>query len=673
MVTGEKAFQGKSQASLIGAIMESDPPALSSLQPMTPLPLGRVVESCLEKDPEDRWQGASDLRRQLQWILAESGHPDMRQAEPSGMRRLVPWGIAALTSGLAVVLLWSQITTRPAQSVTRLTVTLPEDQRLTGEPETASIPFALSPDGSRLVYSAGRDEQTQLYVRDMDGFEERPIAGTEGATSPFFSPDNAWVGFFADGKFQKVSLAGGAPITICEAPNYMGNGVHWGANERIIFGGRAGGVGLSQVPAGGGRAEKLTTPDVERGEFAHTWPQFLPDGKSVLFTLWGGDDQGTQILSLETGEWGEILSGVLAEGAKFLPTGHLIYVRELGSDRYGRLEAVPFDLARLETVGSPIPVVDGVDASFRAGWASLSVSNTGSLVYLPARPAERSLVWVDHQGGATLAIEDRAAFELPRLSPDGSRVALGLNNQIWVYDIERGTRTRLTQESFNGSPVWTPDGARIVFNSMRSGPWNVYSKPVDGSSEAEKLLASKHPQLPCSWSPNGQVLAFRKTNPDTGSDIGMLSREGEASPFVATTSEEGAPIFSPDGRFLAYVSDESGRAEVYVQPYPATGKKLAVSVNGGLEPLWFADGHELFYRDENQVMAVDIDTSGELEVGKPRPLFEGPSTHGFLNRRNWDISPDGKRFLIIRDESKPPRELRVVLNWFEELKRIVPE
>jgi serine/threonine-protein kinase len=666
MVTGRKAFEGKSQASLITAIMSSEPPALSAHQPLAPLALDRIVETCLAKDPDDRWQHVSDVKRQLEWLLERNGLADLHPAGPYSTRRLAPWGIAALMSAVAALSLWSQLRrTGPATDfVTRLVVTLPEDRRLTGAAQSFAVPIALSPDGRRLVYSAVRDQRPQLYIRDMDRFDEEPIPGTEGATSPFFSPDGAWVGFFANGRLQKVPLAGGAPVNICEIPAYRGTGIDWGANDKIVFTSSALGSGLFHVPAAGGRPERLTTPDPERGEYGHAWPQFLPDGQSILFALWGGESWGAAILSLETRKWQTILPGVAR--VRFLPTGHLIY----GVYGSSGLQAVPFDLARLGVDGSPIPVLDGVDFIPRSGRASYAVSRTGSLVYVPARPVERSLVWVDRQGKASPITEERGSYEFPRLSPDGRRVALQLGGDTWIHDLERGTRTRHTVEGGNLVPVWTPDGSRVAFASIRGGPWNLYWKPADGGGEAELLLPSKRCQFPMSWSPDGQVLAFQEYTSETAEDIWMLDQDGEAQPFVVTRFREQTPRFSRDGRFVAYVSNESGRHEVYVQPYPATGKRWTVSTNGGTEPLWSPDGRTLFYRQGDRVMAVALETSAEFLAGKPRQLFEEPFEADIYP--NYDISPDGNRFVMVRRDSSPPREIHVVLNWFEELKRLVP-
>ena len=494
MVTGQKAFEGESQASLITAIMSSEPPALSTLQPVTPLALDRIVETCLAKNPDDRWQHASDIKRQLEWILEGNGVADVHRAGPHAYGRRVPWILAALMSAVAALSVWSQLReTRPADPVTRLVVNLPEDRRLTGAAESFANPIALSPDGRHLVYSAMQDHLPQLYVRDMDRFDERPIPGTAGGTSPFFSPDGAWVGFYANGTLQKVPLAGGLPVTICEVPAFRGTGIHWGTNDRIVFASSSLGSGLFDVPAAGGDPQRLTTPDVESGEFGHTWPQFLPDEKSVLFSIWGGEGDGIAILSLETRERPTILPG--ATGARFLPTGHLIY----GSS--GRLQAVPFDLARLEVDGSPMPILDGVDSIPRAsGGGSYAVSRTGSLVYVPASPSEHSLVWVDHEGRVSPVTEERGSYDIPRLSPDGRRLALNLDG-TWIYDLERGTRTRLRPGG--QMPVWTPDGSRITFASVLRGPWNLYWKSADEVGEAELLLPSEHSQFPMSWSPDG--------------------------------------------------------------------------------------------------------------------------------------------------------------------------
>ncbi len=340
---------------------------------------------------------------------------------------------------------------------------------------------------------------------------------------------------------------------------------------------------------------------------------------------------------------------------------------------------VPFDLAALEVTGDSVPVVQGVRQNAPGGAVDYGISDNGTLVYVPSTSTaglNRTLVWVDREGLATPLIEDRQAYRRPRLSPDGQRVAVEVqsvaNSDIWIYDIGRGTRMRLTVEGTNQSPVWTPDGTRVTFSSNRDGPPDLYWKPADGSGQAELLLNmnSQNNLVPSSWSPDGESLAFYNANGP--GDIWALPREGDASTFVATAFDERSPMFSPDGRWLAYVSNESGRDEVYVQPYPGPGGKWPISTEGGTEPRWSADGRELFYRLGDKMMVVEVRSEPAFSSERPQLVFEVPYLRDQFGTSNYDISPDGQRFLMIKEEGGQQAQINVVLNWFEELKRLVP-
>ena len=587
---------------------------------------------------------------------------------------MVPWSLAVLAGAVAI---WGLVRPSPPEfrSLTRLVVNLPQGQQLLGGP---SPPIAVSPDGTRLVYAAISGGQSRLYLRRLDQFEAKPIPGTEGANAPFFAPDGGSVGFFADGALKKVAVSGGVPLTIADAPwsASFSLGASWGPDDTIIF--AAGlGAGLLQVSAAGGTLKVLTTPNAENGEVGHGWPQILPDGKNVLFTIRTGEDRRIALLSRETGEWRTILRvGTQATGARYLPTGHLVYAQS------GGLLAVPVDLSQGESSRSPMSILDGV-FTFGSGLAYFATSRSGALVYAPgvAVAAENSLVWVDRQGRATPLAGDRGTYLYPRLSPDGRRVAVAIaeggNRDIWVYDVERGTRTRLTIEGINTDAVWTPDGKRLAFASNRAGAFNLYWKPADGSGEAEPLLMREEAQFSHSWSPDGRLLAFYELSPGAARDIWVLSRDDNATatPFLTTSFNERSPIFSPDGRWLAYVSNESGRDEVYVQPYPERRAKWLISTDGGTEPVWSAGGRELLYRRGDKMMAVPVETEPAFTAGQPRVLFDGaydvaPVSSGSLN---YDVSPDGERFVMIqRDQESAPRQLNVVLNWFDELERLAP-
>jgi len=675
MATGQAAFAGRSKATVIAAILDREPAPISTLQPMTPPALEHLVKRCLAKDPEERWQTAHDIKLQLQWITeagSQAGMPAPLVTRRKGRERLA-WALVAIAAALAAGIAgWSLLRRAEApRPVARVVIALPPTDRLALGAQPA---LAISPDGAHLVYAARRGSATQLYLRPTDRFEATPIAATEGAEGPFFSPDGQWIGFFAGQKMKKVPLSGGAPMILCDA---SGRGASWGPDDTIIFSPRQV-AGLLRVSAAGGAPQVLTTPDTKKGEVAYLWPEVLPGGEAVLFTIQTGSatlgDARIAVRSLKTGEQRVLLEG--GSHARYSPTGHLIYARAAG------LLAAPFDLARLQVKGTPFPILEGIVTDTISGLAQFSFSASGSLVYVTGGPGgpERSLVWVDRKGAARPVTATRRDYIWPRLSPDGRRLALGIteagNTDIWIYDLARGTLPRLTFEpGMDNYPVWTPDGKRVAYASAKGGPPNIFWKPADGSGPEERLTTSTNLQAPTSWSPDGKALAFAEPDPKTGFDIWVLPMEGERRPrpFLQTPFTESSPRFSPDGRWLAYVSNESGRYQVYVQPYPGPGGKWQISTEGGVEPLWARNGRELFYRHGDQMMAVGVSTQPTFTAGSPRLLFEGPYEPTPLTLANFDVSPDGQQFLMMKSEQESaPTQLHVVLNWFEELKRRVP-
>jgi serine/threonine protein kinase/Tol biopolymer transport system component len=701
MATGKRTFEGKSQASLIAAILEREPPAMSSLQPMTPPALDRVVKKCLSKEPEKRWQAASDVCDELRWI-AEGGSQagvSLPTAATKGIRAL---GRRALMLSVGALLLvavaslatWDLKPSPSPQPVSRLVVNLPPGQQLAGLERGSAV--ALSPDGTHLAYAATQGGTQQLYLRAMDSLESKPIPGTEGAFGPFFSPDGQWLGFFAGGKLKKVSVSGGAALTLADASDLFG--ASWGSQGMIVF---APAIGILQQVSDAGDTVKPVT-HLQQGEVAHFWPELLPGGKALLFSASAGPgsvaNKKIAVQSLVTGERQNLVQAAMYP--RYALSGQLIYAQG------GNLMAVPFDPQRLVITGAAVPVVDGVLQSTVIGSAQYSISSTGSLVYVSGgvQSAQLRLVWVSRNGTEQPLAAPAHAYDRPRLSPDGRRIAVGIteqDSQVWLYDLSRETLTRLTFEgNFNDYPSWTPDGKRIAFASTKEGMLNVFWQLADGSGGLERLTTSESFQVPMSWSPDGQLLAFFEINPTTGYDIWVL-RMGDpspgsgqvpsagsgqvpsgtsgqvrkAQPFLRTPFNEGAARFSPDGRWLAYVSDESGRFEIYVQPYPGPGGKWQISTEGGTEPVWNRNGRELFYRSGGKMMAVDITTQPGFAAGKPRMLFEGQYQPTLITFPNYDVSPDGQRFLMLKPSEAreaAPTQINVVLNWFEELKRRVP-
>jgi len=677
MVTGRRAFQGKSQASLIGAILKDDPQPMSELQSMSPPALDRVVKKCLAKDPEDRWQGAHDLMDELKWI-AEGGGTALK-AETSAVRRSIPGGLSVLLAVLllgavlASVAVWSVMRPGPAAPlpVTRFAIHLPpgdEFVRVGGG-------LAISPDGQNFVYLARRGSGTpQLYVRPMRQLEATPLPGTEGALDAFFSPDGQWIGFWAGGKLKKVPLTGGPPSILCDVGILQG--ASWGPDDTIFFSqGFAVASELLRVSASGGTPEPVTVLDPGEEGQGQRWPEILPGGKAVLYTVWRSsfDDASIAVQSLETGG-----RRILVEGGTFpryVPTGHIVFAR--GSTLAGSLLAVPFDLERLEITGSPVPVLEDVGTA-----GQFSLSRDGSLIYASGTVLSNNLlVWVDRQGVERSVTEILRAYRDPRLSPDGRRLAVTIldakGEDVWVLDLGRGTLTRLTfGEGRSTRPLWSPDGERILFGSNRvEGTNNIFSQFADGSGTAEQLTTGAW-RVPTSVSSDGRTIVFRQ-NSDMGRDIGMVRLEGERKleMLLQTSFEEHTGMLSPDDRWLAYVSNESGREEIYLTPFPGPGGKWQISTEGGTEPLWSRDGRELFYRSGEKMMAVAISTEPELTPGKPTLLFEGRYQTGLVGASpgsNYDVARDGRFVMIRAEEGSGPTQINVVLNWFEELKRLVP-
>jgi Tol biopolymer transport system component len=676
MATGKRAFEGNSQASLIAKILETDPPPMSSLQPMTPTALDRVVKRCLAKEPEKRWQTASDLCEELKWI-AESGSQAALAptAVAKGMRapgrRALLLSVVALLLGatIASLAVWN-LKPSPPQGVIRTVIDLPPGQLLAGFDSGPAV--ALSPDGTRLAYVARQGGTQQIYLRAMDTLEAKPLPGTEGAFNPFFSPDGQWVGFFAGGKLKKASVSGGAPLTLGDVSNP--SGATWGSQGVIAFAPTPLSA-VRQVSDAGGAPQPLTR--LGKGENVHGWPEFLPGGKAVLFGAGTATGNWTNaqvaVQSVGTGDRRNLIP--VGTQPRYASSGHLVYAQS------GNLMAVPFDPQRLAVTGGAIPVVEGVLQSPTTGDAQYSISATGLLAYVPGgvQATQLRLVWVNRNGAEQPLAAPARAYQNPRISPEGQRVAVTITEQeaqTWLYDLPRETLSRFTFEgNSNQYPAWTQDGKRIAFRSNREGLLNLFWQLADGSGGLERLTTSDFSQTPNSWSPDGQLLAFVEVTPTTGIDIWVLRMsDHKAQPFLRTQFNETSPRFSPDGRWLVYASDESGSFEIYVQPYPGPGGKWQISTEGGREPVWNPNGRELFYRTGDKMMAVEITTQPRFSVGKPRMLFEGHYQPTPVTYPAYDVSPDGQRFLMLKpvEQAQTPTQINVVLNWFEELKQKVP-
>ena len=661
-----KPVDARTDIYAVGAIMQemlTGKRAFEGIVPLAPPALDRAIKRCLAKDADNRWQSARDLAAELRWIA--NGDPAaVATGTGTSGRRVAVVAAGALMAGAAVagLAVWTLRPAPPAPSsptITRMVIAVPPGDRL---PIDQSQPvLALSPNGDQLAYVAVNNNTRRLYVRAMDSVQARVLPGTDGALAPFFSPDGQWIGFFADSKLQKVPVSGGTPVTVANGAGFLGS--DWSPDGTILFV-ESPGVGLMEVPDSGGTPRLFVRSGVEAAAVA---PQFLPDGRTVLFVTSTGPGSVGQLraYSRETGTSRGLMTG--AGFPKYVPSGHLVYAQG------ANLVAAPFDLNRLEIMGPAVPVVNGV------ALGDFTVSRTGSLAYIPAGgDAPRRLVWVTRNGDKTPLAAPARDYDFPQISPDGQRVAVEISSQVWLYDLSRDTLTRFAFDgSINDTPAWSPDGQRIAFRSNRAGRMNLFWQRADGGGGAERLTDNEYNDLPRSWTPDGRILAFQEVRPDTGRDIFTL-RIGDRNPqpFLQTKYTEGCPQISPDGRWLAYVSDETGGPEVFVQPFPATGGKWQVSTDGGTEPVWNRNGHELFYRSGPKMMAVDVATQPAFSAGKPRMLFEGPYAASVfpLTGVAYDASPDGQRFLMMEEagQPKPATEINVVVNWSEELKRRVP-
>jgi len=680
MLTGRISFGGDTVSDTIARILEREP-NWNALPEKTPQGVRNVLRRCLQKDPQRRLHDMADARLEIEEAVA-SPLSSVPEAGPSvaGLRAMwrnsaLLWismiiGIAGISFGI-----WALMRTPPSAHgpLMRFSITLPVNEQLGG----LDFPsLALSPTGTHVAYVASRGSMSRLFLHRMDNLQDEPISGTERALGPFFSPDGLWLGFFADGKLMKTSIGGGAPTVLCDAP--IGFGAVWGVDNTITFA-PTGGSGLMQVSAAGGAPREITKLNEEKGEFSHRWPDLLPGGKAILFTVgatgsW--DDAQIVAQSLETGERHVLITG--GTFPHYLSTGHLAYARG------GSLMAVPFDITSQKVTGSAVVVIPKIWESID-GAVQFSLSPQGHIVFMSGGPAgrEHKLVWVDRNKSVEPLAAPMRDYSEPRLSPDGRRLAVTItenSENVWIYDIPTGSFTQLTFEGHNSMPVWTRDGARIAFASNKAGALNLLWKQADGIGADERLATSSQSQAPYSWSPGSHSLVFVEQSPTTGRDIWMLSTDGDlkSRAILQSPSNETGPALSPDGRWLAYVSDDSGRNEVYVVPLgsaSATQARRQVSTDGGTEPLWSPEGNEIFYRVGSRMMISRTRTVPDFQAGPPQILFEGTYEKGRESRPAYDVSADGRRFLMVRTNTSEaaPVAFELVLEWFEELRRHLPK
>jgi Tol biopolymer transport system component len=665
MLTGKPAFHGEDVTEILAAVVKSEP-AFDALPPKTPPAIRTLLHRCLEKSLRQRLRDVGEARILIEGVLsgAISAEPVVAQGVPAfGRRTLVlAAGCAVAATLVTAIVMWRLRPVPPAQPVTRTVITLPADQRLAVGENPA---VAISPDGRLLAYVALQGSVQQLYLRAMDSLESKTIPGTDGAINPFFSPDSQSLGFFAGGKLKKVSVNGGGATTLGDAA--LARGASWGSQGTIVFI-PSFGAPVQELPEAGGPPRPFTHMD--KGEVA-LWPEFLPDGKAVLFASGLASSSQIAVHVTGTGEQRILVPVPGSTQPRYAASGHLLYLQ--GST----LMAAPFDVRRQALTGEAVPVVENVQGNPSDGAAQYSISATGSLVYVSggSQANQSRLVWVSRDGKEQPVGAPPRVYKDPHISPDGRKVAVDQDNQVWVYELARDTMTRLTFEGTgNASPVWTPDSSRIAFQSNKDDPTSIFWQKADGSGGLEKLTSSEYFRAPWSWSADGQLLSFGENNPTTGFDIWVLDmKDRKAVPFLRTPFYEIGSL-SPDGRWMAYTSNESGRPEVYVQPYPGPGGKWQISTDGGMDVRWSANGRELTYRNGDKMMAVDITTQPAFSAGKPKMLFEGPYTPSSPNFSYYDVSADGQRFLMLKpvEQAQGVTQINVVQNWTEELKRRVP-
>ena len=680
MFTGKKLFDAGDVSEMLASVLVKDPD-ISSMGTHVPANIRSVVRRCLVKDPKQRLRDIGDVRLAMDGVFetaVSAPSAESPTAQSGGWRQALPLalGLAAVAAVITGVAVWS--------------VTQPDAPRLARFPLGATPPPTLdsgqtptvvvSPDGTRVVYVS---DDRQLYVRQIDQHEAVPLRGGVGI-NPFFSPDGNSVGFRGSGigndNLYRVSILGGPPITLSEEIGGI-TGASWGPDETIVFASFRDGP-LFRLPAAGGERQPLT--ELADGETAHRWPEFLPGGEALLFTVVkgiGAENMEIWVLDLTSDQRTLLIPG--GSNPRYAPTGHVVY----GVD--GTLRAVPFDLGGLAVTGEPVPVLEGV-VTHGGGAADFSLGQDGPLVYVTGELGEgapRSLVWVDRQGNEEQVAAEPQPYTSAQLSPDGQRVITqvgrGGESDLFVYDLARDTPLPFTFEpSLDQYPIWTPNGERILWTSSREGAQNIFWKAADGTGQVERLTTSENIQVPFAWSADGRALVMVEVRPETDADVGLLSMDGEDTIdwLLEGESIEAYPDVSPDGRWMAYTTDEAGQREVFVTPFPNSGnERWKVSRDGGFAPQWGPDSQELFFQAyDGTIMLATNGTEPTFSPGVPVRLVSGRYLIGVPPLpRAFDISPDGERLLMITegattDAPGEEPEIHVVLNWFEELTRLVP-
>lgn len=678
MITGRQAFGSRTVTETLAAVLKTDPD-WTALTPELPPSIQRLLHRCLQKDPRRRLRDVGDAVIEIDEARQGPAETTSAVLVPSWSR--LPWALTAFLALLSGLLLWAWRLQTPAspRPVMRWNARL---FRAITTPGISPAPV-LSSDGTQLAYLGYTGTWSQILVRRTDQLEAHPITGSDPVdyVGHFFSPDGRWMAYRSLGKLKKVATVGGPSMTLASAPLWYGGS--WAPDNTLVLG-HSMQRGLWRIPAEGGRPEEVTSVDAKAGETEHDWPYFLPGSTVVLFsarTTGSWDDARIEAVNLRTRSTRVVLEG--GTSPRYAASGHLIY------ERGGSLFAVAFDPGKLQVKGSPVRVLEGVYVHRGTGFAAYSFSEAGDLVYVPSTAQEeaRTLVWVNRKGMVEPVPAPARWYGNPSLSPEGRRIALDISTgsehdwDIWVYHLGHGTLTRLTFGAVNLAPIWTPDGKRITFRHVESGKNGIYSIPADGSGPAEQLLSTEAAATPCSWTPDGRSLVYYQGSP-LATEVRVLPvgvHTSGALPSVPRTliASAAVPQLSPNGRWIAYASSESGRAQVYVQSFTGAGGKWQISVDSGYSPRWARSGRELFYRNAETMMAVDVETQSAFRFGTPRPLFAGGFEgvpQGWQPGAGYDISPDGTRFLMVKSgsEERASGEIEVVHNWFEELRQLVP-
>ena len=684
LLTGTRAFEGETVSDTLAAVLRSEPD-WTRLPPDTPASFTALLRHCLTRDPKARLRDIGDARREL--AADAAGHGGMAappQATASRARRWLPWAVAAtLGAALAgVVLQWAPWRASAPAPVQRLSVDLGVDAALVTNIGTAAV---LSPDGQVLAFAARplTGTQSHLYVRRLDQLAATQLPGTEGARGPFFSPDGAWIAFFADRSLKKVETRGGTPVLICEAPNERGG--EWNSDGQIVLlPVIGGGAGLKRVPATGGVPESFIEPDAGSSQ---RWPQVLPGARGVLYTTQTPGVGGEIVVQpLPTGERRRLRRGSYA---RYVPSGHVVFIDD------GALLAAAFDLDTLTLSSTPTRVLEGVQTAAASDGAQFHVSGNGTLVYLAGEASRNGapLEWLD-AGGAVQPLRAAAVdWRTPQFSPDGRQLAfeiVGSDSDIWVHDVSRDAASRLTEGGSNQWPAWTPDGQRIAFSTaVPDGPPNLFWKRIDGATTAQRLTQSPFLQDQPAWHPSGRFLAFRQATPPS-TEIVILPveggeregwRPGSPSVFAGSPGGKSQPAFSPDGHWLAYTSSESGRNEIHVRPFPGPGGRVVVSTDGGAFAQWSPRTNQLFYAERfagaGAVMVVDYRVeNGAFLPSRPR-AWTSRQIQPRHNLRSFALHPTGTRIAAhVAPEGAAAAtvsdRLVLVTNFFDELRRLAP-